>query len=148
MAQRQAQCNFCKKFGHIEKDCWHKKREQAIFCEKQEEEREENLFFASKSDASTKSNEWYVDGGCSNHMTGDEKAFLSVNKSITTKVKMGNGNLFDAKGKGTISINIKGCGKRIHDVLYVTDMEENLLSVGQLMENGYFLVFIDKYCMI
>ena len=21
------QCNFCKKFGHIEKDCWHKKRE-------------------------------------------------------------------------------------------------------------------------
>ncbi|XP_015160208.1 uncharacterized protein [Solanum tuberosum] len=69
------QCNFCKKFGHIEKDCWHKKQEQAIFCEKREEEREENLFFASKSDTSTKSNEWYVDSGCSNHMTGDEKGF-------------------------------------------------------------------------
>ena len=51
------QCNFCKKFGHVEKDCWHKKREQANFCETQEEEREENLFFASKSDASTKRNE-------------------------------------------------------------------------------------------
>ncbi|XP_069155715.1 uncharacterized protein [Solanum lycopersicum] len=51
------QCNFCKKFGHVEKDCWHKKREQANIYEKQEEEREENLFFASKSDASTKSNE-------------------------------------------------------------------------------------------
>ncbi|XP_069148339.1 uncharacterized protein [Solanum lycopersicum] len=52
------QCNFCKMFGHVEKDCWHKKREQANFCEKHEEEREENLFFASKSDDSTKSNEW------------------------------------------------------------------------------------------
>ena len=51
------QCNFCNKFGHIEKDCWHKKRKQANFCERHEEEREENLLFASKSDASTKSNE-------------------------------------------------------------------------------------------
>ncbi|XP_069142917.1 uncharacterized protein [Solanum lycopersicum] len=108
------QCNFCKNFGHVEKDCWHKKREQANFCEKQEYE---NLFFASKSDASTKNNEWYVDSGCSNHMTGDEKTFLSINNTITTKVKMG--VLVDAKCKGTISINMKGCGKQIHDVLYV-----------------------------
>ena len=71
LAQRQAQCNFCKKFDHVEKDCWHKKWGQAFFCEKHYEEREENLFFASKSDASTKRNEWYVDSGCSNNMTGD-----------------------------------------------------------------------------
>ena len=45
-------------------------------------------------------------------------------------------------------INIKGCGKQIHDVLYVPDLEENLLSVDQLMENGYSLVFRDNYCRI
>ena len=67
-------------------------------------------------------------------MTGDEKAFLSINNSITTKVKMGNGALVDAKGKGTISINMKENGKQIHDVLYVPDLEEYLLSVGQLMK--------------
>ena len=27
-------------------------------------------------------------------------------------------------------------------------LEENLLSVGQLMENGYSLVFRDNYCKI
>ncbi|XP_069144525.1 uncharacterized protein [Solanum lycopersicum] len=123
----KTQCNFCKKFGHLEKDCWYKKWEQANFCEKQEEERGQNLFFASKSDASTKSNEWYVDSGCSNHMTGDEKAFLLINNNITTKVKMGNKVLVDAKGKGTISINMKWNGKQIHDVLYAPDLEENLL---------------------
>ncbi|KAH0685915.1 hypothetical protein KY284_016468 [Solanum tuberosum] len=78
-----------------------------FFCEKREEEREENLLFAYQSDASVKNNEWYVDSGCSNHMTGDEKAFRSINSSITTKERMGNGALVDAKGKGTISINIK-----------------------------------------
>ena len=81
-------------------------------------------------------------------MTRDEEAFLSINNCITTKVKMGNGSLVDAKGKGTISINKKGCGKQIHDVIYVPDMEENLLSVGQLMESGYPLVFRDNYFQI
>ena len=80
--------------------------------------------------------------GCSNHMTRDGKAFLSINNSITTKVKMWNGALVDAKGKGTISINMKGCGKQIHDVLYVSYLEENFLSIGQLMENGLFCLEI------
>ena len=43
---------------------------------------------------------------------------------------------------------MKGSGKQIHDVLYVPDLEENLLSVGQLMENGYSLVFRDNNCKI
>ena len=118
------------------------------FMKKKEEERKEILFFASNSDASTKINEWYVDSGCSNHMTGDEKTFLSINDRITTKGNIGNGALVDAKCKGTISINMKGCSKQIHDVLYVSDLEKNLLSVGQLMENGYSLVFRDNYCKI
>ncbi|XP_059298082.1 uncharacterized protein LOC132050733 [Lycium ferocissimum] len=142
------QCNFCKKFGHIEKDYRHKQQEQVNSCEGKEEEKEENLFYASQSDVSAKSNEWYVDNGCTDHMTGDEKAFLSINHSITSKVRMGNGALIDAKGRGTISINRKGSGKQIHDVLYVPDLEENLLSVGQLMENGYSLVFRDNCCRI
>ena len=33
---------------------------------------------------------------------------------------------------------MKGYGKQIHDVLYVPDLEENLLSIGHLMESGYY----------
>ncbi|XP_059285878.1 uncharacterized protein LOC132039409 [Lycium ferocissimum] len=117
------------------------------FREGKEEEKEEN-FSTLLNRCFKESNEWYVDSGCTNHMTGDEKAFLSFNRSITSKVRMGNGALVDAKGKGTISINRKGSGKQIHDVLYVPDLEENLLGVGQLMENGYSLVFRDNYCRI
>ncbi|KAH0688937.1 hypothetical protein KY289_016295 [Solanum tuberosum] len=41
-------------------------------------------------------------------MIGDENDFLSINSIIATKVRVGNGALIHAKGKGTISINIKG----------------------------------------
>lgn len=70
-------------------------------------------------------------------MTRDEKNFLSINRSITTKVRMEHGALVDTEGTGTISINIKWNGKQIHDVLYVFELEENLLSVGQLMKYDY-----------
>ena len=43
---------------------------------------------------------------------------------------------------------MKGSGKQIHDIIYISDLEENLLSVGQLMENGYSLVFRDNCCRI
>ena len=41
-------------------------------------------------------------------MTRDEKTFISINNNINTKVRMRNEALVDAKGKGTISVNIKG----------------------------------------
>ena len=60
-----------------------------------------------------------------------KKTFLSINNSITTKVKMGNGALVDAKGKSTISINMKGCGKKIHDVfMFLTRKKICLLLVN------------------
>ena len=39
------------------------------FFVKNKRKKGKKTFFASKSDASTKSNELYVDSGCSNHMT-------------------------------------------------------------------------------
>lgn len=81
-------------------------------------------------------------------MIEDEKTFLSINCSITIKVRMRNKALVDAKNKSTISISIKYSGKEIHDVLFVPNLEENLLSVAHLLKNGYSLVFRDNYCKI
>ena len=36
----------------------------------------------------------------------------------------------------------------ISDVLLVPDLEQNLLSVGQLMEHGYLVHFEDDFCKI
>ena len=38
--------------------------------------------------------------------------------------------------------------KYITDVLYVPDIDQNLLSVGQLIEKGFKVIFEDKWCMI
>jgi len=38
--------------------------------------------------------------------------------------------------------------KLIYEVLYVPEINQNLLSVGQLLEKGYKVLFEDKFCLI
>ena len=38
--------------------------------------------------------------------------------------------------------------KCIHDVMHVLDLAHNLLSVGQLMRTGYYVMFDNDECMI
>lgn len=74
-------------------------------------------------------------------MSGNETIFSNLNTSKKSQVKLENGALVETKGKGTISIQTNTWTKYINDVLLVPSLEHNLLSVGQMMEDGYALLF-------
>ncbi|CAL2229802.1 unnamed protein product [Prunus armeniaca] len=74
-------------------------------------------------------------------MTGDEGLLVNIQRDLTSKVKMGTGEVVPVAGKGTLVIKTKLGKKHIHEVMLVPGLEENLLSVGQMMEHGYHLVF-------
>ncbi|KAF8402904.1 hypothetical protein HHK36_010996 [Tetracentron sinense] len=69
-------------------------------------------------------------------MTGNQSIFVNMDTFTNSQVRMRNGVLVQAKGKGTIAIETKKGAKYIQDVLLVPDLEQNLLSVGQLVEYG------------
>ena len=80
-----------------------------------------------------------MESGCSNHMTGCMEIFSCLDRSIATKVKMGDGTIREAQGKGTVKLD--SCGRNfIKNVLYVPDLQSNLLSVGQFLIEGYSLI--------
>ncbi|TXG67654.1 hypothetical protein EZV62_008929 [Acer yangbiense] len=139
------QCFNCKKFGHVEKDCRYK---QNVNQAKKENDDEGTLFYACQSAVEEKDSTWHLDSGCSNHMSGNENIFLDVDSTVTPKVKLGNGAIVESKGKGRISVETKKGTKYVNDVLFVPELNQNLLSVGQLVENGYRLHFEDGGCTI
>ncbi|KAI5311748.1 hypothetical protein L3X38_040921 [Prunus dulcis] len=51
---------------------------------------------------------------------------------------MGTGETVQVAGKGTLVIETKTGRKHIQEVMLVPGLEENLLSVGQMMEHGCF----------
>jgi hypothetical protein len=70
-----------------------------------------------------------MDSGHNNHMT---EAFTSLDKSVTNRVKMGDGTIRASQGKGNVKLN--SCGMdSIYNVLYVPDLDTNMLNVGQFL---------------
>ncbi|KAG8489064.1 hypothetical protein CXB51_017032 [Gossypium anomalum] len=147
------QCRNCKQFGHVEKVCKNKPKapaQQQIQAQAVEDlqVQEEHVFTAScfVSSNKVKSN-WLVDSGCTHHMAADESLFRDLDRSYVSKIRIGNGDLIQAKGKGNVVINTRSGNKVISDVLFVPDIDQNLLSVGQLVEKGYSLVFENGACV-
>ncbi|KAH1056007.1 hypothetical protein J1N35_034072 [Gossypium stocksii] len=74
-------------------------------------------------------------------MASDEGLFRDLDSSFVSKVKIGNRNLIEARSTGNVVISTHSGNKTILDVLFIPDIDQNLLSVGQLIEKGYSLIF-------
>ncbi|PKA46730.1 Retrovirus-related Pol polyprotein from transposon TNT 1-94 [Apostasia shenzhenica] len=92
---------------------------------------------------------WFLDSGCSNHMTGNKSLFCNIDESIKLEVRLGDDKKVCIQGKGTIAVKEKSGTKRlIHNVYYVPGLAHNLLSVGQLIQRGYSVIFDAGICEI
>ncbi|XP_050885286.1 uncharacterized protein LOC127088725 [Lathyrus oleraceus] len=84
---------------------------------------------------------WFLDSGCSNHMTGRKLWLVDFNELKKSKVKLVDNSSLQVEGTGKIVIQRSNRVKAlIKDVLYVPGIKCNLLSVGQLVENGFSVV--------
>ncbi|KAI5317803.1 hypothetical protein L3X38_037510 [Prunus dulcis] len=131
----------------VKEDCDNGK--QVANYAKEEEVTTGTMFYAyhASSIASSKS-VWFVDSACSNHMTSQESLLINLDKSVTCKVKMGTSDLVQATGKGTLVVETRKGRRYINEVLLVPGLYENLLSIGQMMEHGYYIIFGGNYALI
>ncbi|BBH00217.1 multidrug resistance-associated protein 9 [Prunus dulcis] len=81
-------------------------------------------------------------------MTGNKELLIDMNTSVTGKVQMPTGELINITGMGTLVLNTSTGTKHIREVMYLPGLKENLLSVGQMDEHGYHLVFGSNMCSI
>jgi hypothetical protein len=96
--------------------------------------------------AKHKKHGWYVDSGCSKHMTGDKDKFLTLRKEKNGLVSFGNDNSSKIIGEGTIRIGNKN--EKVQNVLLVEYMKHNLLRVIQMCYQGHKLTFDSEKCEI
>ncbi|KAI5342232.1 hypothetical protein L3X38_010107 [Prunus dulcis] len=134
-------CHGCGKFGHMIRECNGNKNAHKVNYANQVEETGTLFYMCNAATDVKKNHSWYIDSGCSNHMTGNEGLLVDIQRNLNSKVKMGTGEVVPVAGKGTLVIKTKLGKKHIQEVMLVPGLEENLLSVGQMMEHGYYLVF-------
>ena len=80
---------------------------------------------------------WFLDTGASNHMTGKLTAFAELDYAINGTVKFEDGSVVDIKGRGTVLFACTdGEHRALTDVYYIPQLRSNIVSLGQLDENG------------
>jgi hypothetical protein len=127
------ECYKCNNFGHMTKNCRmtvppkehqqsHKQEPQKMtWIRKQDQYSNGECTVALQ--AKHKKRGWYVDNGCSKHMTGDRDKFLTLRKERDGLVSFGNDDS-------------------------VEDIKHNILSVSQMCDQGHKFTFDSQKCEI
>ncbi|CAL9015427.1 unnamed protein product [Prunus brigantina] len=142
-------CFFCKKAGHMKKECRRYKRwldkqkakgntDQILVC-----------FESNLVDFSCDS--WWLDSGASIHVTNSLQGFIRKRPPSKDEVKVfvGNGEKVQVDFIGVVRIElIFGFVLELEDVVYVPTMRKNLISVARLVKSKFTLNFDDFGCSI
>ncbi|KAA0053129.1 integrase [Cucumis melo var. makuwa] len=148
----QIQCFNCGKYGHFQADCWALKNgvgNATMNMHKEQKKNDEGiLFLACSVQDNVVEPTWYLDSGCSNHMTGNRSIFVTLDESFQSEVKTGDNTRLQVKGQGDILVKTKKGTKRVTNVFYVPGLKHNLLSIGQLLQRGLKVSFEGDICAI
>ncbi|XP_074300616.1 uncharacterized protein LOC141631909 [Silene latifolia] len=90
-------------------------------------------------------NNWYLDSGCSRHMTRNEDQFLSLEAYNGGTVMFGDNNKGEIIAIGMVGKSSSQC---VEKVLHVKGLMYNLLSISQLCGNGNIAEFCANECRV
>ena len=88
---------------------------------------------------------WYLDSGCSRHITGDCSLFMVFKSKKGGNITFGDRSKSQIKGKGTISL--PGL-LDITNVLYIEGLRVNLLSISQICDQDFMVLFSKGKCLV
>ncbi|XP_070024892.1 uncharacterized protein [Nicotiana sylvestris] len=88
---------------------------------------------------------WYMDSGCSKHVTGNKDQFLSLEDLKGGDVSFGNGKKGEIIGVGKIG---KTDSHSIENVYLIDGLKYSLISVSQLCDKGNLVAFTSTKCFV
>ena len=84
--------------------------------------------------------QWVIDSGASRHMTANRTLFTNFTLQVSW-VTIANGVKIKSPGRGDVAVELDGKEFTLTDVLYVPDLDANLLSISALQAKGMVVRF-------
>lgn len=158
----KGKCHKCQEKGHYARDCPkqkkntenpnQKKKNGSLYTAKGDDDlfTEDEALFTSDL---VYDSEWIIDSGATQHMTCEKDQLSNyVEFKQPCTVNLGDNRSILAYGKGTYRI-VADLGDRVQnislrDVLYLPDLEKNLLSVRAMVKLGANVEFVNVECKI
>ncbi|BBH03053.1 transposable element gene [Prunus dulcis] len=129
------ECYHCHELGHFQYECPQKEKEYKANVAETEEEMLLMAYVEDKGDQMSIT--WYLDSGCSNHMSGSKKLFSNMDESFRDNVKLGNNSCLCVIGKGNIRIEVNGVK---HCITEIHHPDKGLIIQADMTSNRMFLL--------
>ncbi|KAH7437899.1 hypothetical protein KP509_05G094300 [Ceratopteris richardii] len=152
-------CYHCGKVGQYASDCWLKngrpnggnQKNQSNYASTSSEGSKDTLLAMRHEYRSSCEDDkkWYIDSGCSNHMSCQGSLFANLQvPSGKGCVGTGDDTQHMIEHIGDIRLGDTSRAKALSNVLHVPTISKNLISVGQMVEKGYHVIFNENGCSI
>ena len=145
-------CYICGKSGHYANNCYYRTdRNVNNFASSSNIQDDERLLVMNfiTNDANRDKN-WYIDSGCSNHMSCNGKLFEKLQSpNVCGYVQTGDDSKHVIEHIGNVPLqDAYGTRNCLSDVLHVPTITKKLISVGQMVEKGLQVRFTQKGCFV
>ena len=95
--------------------------------------------------AKAKKNMWYLDSGCSHHMTRDKVMFSSITSKDRGYITFGDNAKGKIVGEGKVG---KSPSPTIEDILLMNGLKHNLFSISQFCDKNCKVFFESNRCVV
>lgn len=154
---KSGECWECGKTGHQRKDCPVYSKKKPDKDHRAHKAKDDDAGSGSKTfslmihENSIESRGWIVDSGASSHLCNDRSLFYQFQESSSKSVSLADGKQVKVGGEGcvqveTIDTNGNTVKLKLSKVLFVPDLETNLMSVVKLTEKGVSVNFMPSGC--
>ncbi|PNY06751.1 copia-type polyprotein [Trifolium pratense] len=105
--KENVECYKCHKLGHYQSECPSWGEYDANFAEFNEHE---EILLITKQDSTiqAKTEVWYLDSGCSNHMIENKEWLFDFDDAFIESVRLGDDSRMNVMGKGKLKLYIGG----------------------------------------
>lgn len=99
------------------------------------------MFMVAMSKDQRKAGPWFLDIGCSNHMTRHKNWLVKFDSIRKSKVRLVDNRILQAEGIENMVIRRNDSRYAIiDDVLFVLEIKCNVLVVGKFIEKGLYVI--------
>jgi hypothetical protein len=152
-------CRYCKTVGHLIQNCptrpprsdqnQNQSHSNSIGSVTNIESLLRQLFPSGNTPAALSTtpgnSKWYLDSACCNHMTSASHLFSSLSKNdINPSIHTADGSLMHVSHTGSISLS----NLSLPNTYLIPKLNFNLISVGQLCDLGYEIIFSSSGCRV
>ncbi len=146
-------CHFCKKTGHIMRNCYKLKTLKEKKGRGEADTRPELALIVCEKHVNEYKEIWYADSGASCHMTNDKEGLINVQEDLNKEVMIGDGTTMTCKAKGSLKLRVYTKGMKevdlsLKEVYYIPELKTNLFSLSGVTKDGGVTVRIERESIV